>query len=100
MFQLQTHDFSLLLCACSGQRVIVQEKNEDQMVENVVTIQVGWNLKASYLLDKLPNECIWMKLCISLKKKLKKKKNMYSLAYFVKLGEHLHTWDFMVKILI
>ena len=28
------------------------------------------------------------------------KKNMYSLAYFVKLGEHLHTWDFMVKILI
>ena len=95
MFQLQTHDFSLLLCACSGQRVIVQEKNEDQMVENVVTIQVGWNLKVSYLLDKLPNECIWMKLCISFKKK-----NMYSLAYFVKLREHLHTWDFMVKILI
>ena len=81
MFQLQTHDFSLLLCACSGQRVIVQEKNEDQIVENVVTIQVGWNLKASYLLDKLPNECIWMKLCISLKKKLKKKKHVFTCLF-------------------
>lgn len=25
---------------CSGQRIIVQEKNEEQVVENVVTIQV------------------------------------------------------------
>ena len=53
---LQTHDCSFSLCACSGQRVIVQEKNEEQVVENVVTIQVGWNFKASYLLDKLRNE--------------------------------------------
>ena len=27
---------------CSGQRVIVQEKKEDQVVENVVTIQVRY----------------------------------------------------------
>ncbi|KAG6776055.1 hypothetical protein POTOM_019558 [Populus tomentosa] len=26
-------------CSCSGQRVIIQEKNENQVVENVVTIQ-------------------------------------------------------------
>lgn len=36
---LQSPDF-VLLYACSGQRVIVQENIEGQMVENVVTIQV------------------------------------------------------------
>lgn len=34
------HNF-LYVYACSGQRVIVQDKNEEQGVENVVTIQVG-----------------------------------------------------------
>uniref|UniRef100_A0A0A0LDB6 Biotin protein ligase C-terminal domain-containing protein n=1 Tax=Cucumis sativus TaxID=3659 RepID=A0A0A0LDB6_CUCSA len=32
-------DMILLTCLCSGQRVVVQEKKEDQVVENVVTIQ-------------------------------------------------------------
>ena len=36
---LQSPDF-VLLYACSGQRVIIQENIEGQMVENVVTIQV------------------------------------------------------------
>lgn len=36
-------DMILLTCLCSGQRVVVQEKKEDQVVENVVTIQVRNN---------------------------------------------------------
>ncbi|WMV54109.1 hypothetical protein MTR67_047494 [Solanum verrucosum] len=36
-------DSSALSCKCSGQRVIVQDRSndQDQFVENVVTIQVG-----------------------------------------------------------
>lgn len=30
--------------SCSGQRVVVQEKNEDKVVEHVVTIQV-WQME-------------------------------------------------------
>jgi len=30
--------------ACSGQRVVVQEKNGDKVIEHVVTIQV-WHVK-------------------------------------------------------
>lgn len=33
-----------LVCPCSGQRVIVQQKDGEQVVENVVTIQVQWRL--------------------------------------------------------
>ncbi|KAB5568634.1 hypothetical protein DKX38_002427 [Salix brachista] len=35
---MYSYDF-VLRCSCSGQRVIIQEKNENQVVESVVTIQ-------------------------------------------------------------
>lgn len=41
---------------CSGQRVIVQEKNEDRVVENVVTIQV-WYSQKGYCLVGFMSTC-------------------------------------------
>lgn len=48
-------EIMIMFCTCSGQRVIVQEKNEDQEIENVVTIQVqGYeHVRSRELLDEL-----------------------------------------------